>query len=262
MGDYVFDQKWTNERARLAGIERLWDPGSQAVLETLGVGPSWACVEVGAGGGSMTTWLAARAAHVVAMDLDTRHLEAIGASNVEIRRHDIREYDLPQAGFDLVYARMVVSHIGSWVIPRLVHAVRPGGVLLLEDYDFVGAPVEPPDPLYERMMAGTVGLVASAGWDPLFGRRLPGALRAAGLEGVQSDGRVRVIRGGTTETAFHRLSVEALRGRLVATGALTELEIEQALGRLDDPDRTFLSPVMVAAWGRRRARGRASATLA
>ena len=252
MADYVFDQKWKEERARLAGIERLWNPGSQAVLEALGIGPSWRCLENGAGGGAMTAWLAARAGHVVAMDLDTRFLEAIIEPNVEIRSQDIRECDLPEAGFDLVYGRLVVSHIGPSVIPRLVQAVRPGGVLLLEEYDFAFTPAEPPDPLFERTLAATVGCVASAGWDPIFGRRLPGLLRA-GLDGVQADGRTRLIRGGTDDTAFYRLSICALRQKIVATGALTDLEIEQSLGKLDEPDRVFVSPAMVAAWGRRRA---------
>jgi hypothetical protein len=37
--EYVYDQDWTDERERLAGIERLWDPGSTELLTKLGVGP-------------------------------------------------------------------------------------------------------------------------------------------------------------------------------------------------------------------------------
>jgi hypothetical protein len=32
--DYIYDQGFSEERARLAGIESLWDPGSQAVLDS------------------------------------------------------------------------------------------------------------------------------------------------------------------------------------------------------------------------------------
>ena len=35
--DYRFDQSFGQERARLAGIESPWDPGSQAVLDQIGI---------------------------------------------------------------------------------------------------------------------------------------------------------------------------------------------------------------------------------
>ncbi len=39
VGTYTYDQAWQDERERLAGIERLWDEGTFALLERLGVGP-------------------------------------------------------------------------------------------------------------------------------------------------------------------------------------------------------------------------------
>jgi hypothetical protein len=39
VGTYTSDQDWKDERERLAGIERLWDEGTFALLERLGVGP-------------------------------------------------------------------------------------------------------------------------------------------------------------------------------------------------------------------------------
>jgi hypothetical protein len=38
VGTYTYDQAWKDERERLAGIERLWDEGTFALLERLGVG--------------------------------------------------------------------------------------------------------------------------------------------------------------------------------------------------------------------------------
>jgi hypothetical protein len=34
---------------RLAGIEATWDPGTRALLDSLGVGSGWSCLEAGAG---------------------------------------------------------------------------------------------------------------------------------------------------------------------------------------------------------------------
>ncbi|MGH3554477.1 MAG: hypothetical protein ACRDT5_18190 [Mycobacterium sp.] len=39
--DYVYDQGFSEERARPAGIESLWDPGSQVALDSLGIAGGW-----------------------------------------------------------------------------------------------------------------------------------------------------------------------------------------------------------------------------
>ena len=59
-------------------MEALWDRGSQALLDELGIGPGWKCLEVGAGGGSLVDGWPARGAHVTAIDIDTRFVESSG----------------------------------------------------------------------------------------------------------------------------------------------------------------------------------------
>ncbi len=54
---YVFDQASAGEGERLGVIEGYLDPHSRRWLEALGVGPGWHCLDVGAGGGSLTRWL-------------------------------------------------------------------------------------------------------------------------------------------------------------------------------------------------------------
>jgi 2-polyprenyl-3-methyl-5-hydroxy-6-metoxy-1,4-benzoquinol methylase len=70
--DYIYDQGFSEERTRLAAIESLWDPGSRRLLDGLGIGAGWRCLEVGAGGGSLVGWMAGRGATVLAIDIDTR----------------------------------------------------------------------------------------------------------------------------------------------------------------------------------------------
>lgn len=250
---YTYDQEWQEERQRLAGIERLWDPGTRALLEDLGIDEGWRCLEVGAGGGSMSEWLAERVGEggsVLATDVYTKFIEAIERPNVEVRQHDILADELPEGEFDLVYARLVVEHLGPEALARMVPAVRPGGLLLLEDYDFVSAGIYPEDELFEKVTGAVLGFMGRLGFDPRFGRRLVSELSAAGLEDVGAEGRVRVFNGGRDETAFFRLSLDALRPGLLEAGLLSGEEIDQMLAMLDDPDRTYQTPVLVSAWGR------------
>ena len=126
-GTYVYDQDWKEERDRLAGMEQLWDDGTKAIVESLGISPGWRCLEIGAGAGSIAEWLADRVApagEVLATDVSTRYLSAIERPNLEVREHDVLKDPLPAEHFDLVHARLVVEHLGR---PALERMLRPYG---------------------------------------------------------------------------------------------------------------------------------------
>jgi SAM-dependent methyltransferase len=255
MPEYVYDQSFAEERERLAGVERLWDPGTRAIMERLGIASGWRCLEVGAGGGSMVEWMAKQVGsegRVLATDVYTKFLDSIELSNLEVRNHDILAGEPLEPEFDLVYARLVVEHLGTAALQRMVEAVRPGGLLLLEDYEWDSVAFEPPREEFDRIREAVLGIMVEAGFDPNFGRRLPAALEAAGLENVEAEGRAHLIRGGSPETSFFRLSVSSLRESLVERGALSEEEIERALSEFDNPATTAVSPILVSGWGMRR----------
>lgn len=253
MSTYVYDQGWQQERERLAGIEALWDPGTIRLLESLGVSGDWRCLEIGGGGGALTEWLCGRAGAVLATDLDTRFLEAIEADNLEVRRHDIVADPLPEERFQLVHARLVLEHLPgrSQALERMASLLAPDGVLLVEDYDWASAAVEPASEVYERVGEAVLDYMEQvAGFDRSYGRRLVHELRRVGLEGVEADGRLALIDVEAPGAAFYRLSLEALRQPLLAEERLTEAEIGEALRLLAEPGRLLVSPTMVAAWGR------------
>jgi SAM-dependent methyltransferase len=256
MARYVYDQQWREERARLAGMEALWDPGTRALMSALGVAEGWTCLEVGAGGGSMSEWLAGQvgpSGRVVATDVYTKFLDAIELDNVEVRELDIVGGEPLEPEFDLVYARLVVEHLGRPALDRMVGALKPGGLLLLEDYDFSASSIYPPNELFDRVTGAVLDFMAESGFDPFFGRRLVEEMTAAGLEDVRAEGRARVYRGGTPETVFGKLSLASLRDTLVETEKLEAAEIDEALESIDDPSNSYVSALMVAAWGRRPA---------
>ena len=111
---YVFTHEDKRERERLAAIETMGDPFTTECLDKIGVAKGWRCLEIGGGGGSITEWLCQRvgsSGHVVATDLQTKFLEAIDATNLEVRKHDLTTDDLEPATFDLVSARKVLEHL-------------------------------------------------------------------------------------------------------------------------------------------------------
>jgi SAM-dependent methyltransferase len=252
---YSYDQAWEQERARLAGIEAMWEPGSRALLTALGVGPAWRCLEVGAGGGALVEWLAERGASVVATDLDPRFVEPLAGPAVEVRQHDITTGPPEPDAFDLVHARLVVEHLADTrgAVANMAAALRPGGWLVVEDYDWTGFGGDPPDPLFERIGAGVLGFMATAGFDPLYGRRVVSDVAAAGLEDVRGEGRHLVIDDAHPGFSFFRLSFEALKGGAIAKGTMAAADADAFTARLAEGGLRVISPAVVAGIGRRPA---------
>ena len=136
---YWFDNSLADEGDRLRLLEAVADPRSIRLLDQLGVGEGWRCAELGAGGGSIAAWLARRVGDngtVLAVDRNVTLLhDLVGLSNVEIVEASIEDLEFAPASVDLIHTRNTLMHLDGAddVIPELVDALRPGGVLLLEE---------------------------------------------------------------------------------------------------------------------------------
>jgi SAM-dependent methyltransferase len=218
------------------------------------------CLEVGAGTGTVASWLAGAGARVTATDLDTQFLD--GLDGVEVLRHDVTRDPLEPGAYDLVHARMLVEHLPARadVIARLVAALRPGGVLLLEDLLFGGTPTaimepatRPADfgPVMTRVCDAFAAGLRAAGAEPHFGIELPGALAAAGLRDVQAELTYRLLDGAGPGSAFYTYCLRVRGDQLVAAGLLTEDDMARATAASLDPAASWFTLGLVSAWGRR-----------
>ena len=247
MQAYGFDPSWSDERRRLALIEHCWDPVSTSRLTRLGVSAGWRCLDVGAGGGSISRWLRAQvgpAGQVVAMDLDTRFV--LNEPGIEARQADILADELEQDAFDLVHCRLLLHHLRGRqleAVTRMANALRPGGILFASEC-YLGAMRASPTRVFSDLWRGLYVAMPNADYE--WAVALPKTLRAAGLSAVQSAGDVDLVRGGTPEAEFWRLTAEAVRGRMPA-----DIDVDAGLAVLNDP--TTLEPgfIWYTAWGTR-----------
>lgn len=249
----MYDQSFSEERARLAGMEAQWDAGTFRHLEALGLAADASCWEIGGGGGSVASWLAGHAGRVLVTDVDTRFVEALAGEHVRVERHDVVADPLPDEQFDLIHARLVLEHLAQRndVLDHLVAALRPGGWLLIEDYDWSSFGIDPQDEVAERVAEAVVAFMVQAGFDPRFGRRLLRGLRDRGLTEIGAEGRMLVLPTAHPGSAFYRLSLVALREPLISAGKISEAEADEVVAHMEDEDRFIISPTMIAAWGRR-----------
>jgi SAM-dependent methyltransferase len=249
---YVYDPAFEEERARLAGMEAQWDPGTFRHIEALELPADASCWEIGAGGGSVAAWLAERAGQLLITDVDIRFVEQLAAEHVTVERHDVVADPPPDGPFDLIHARLLLEHLPdrAGVLDRLVGALKPGGCVLIEDYDWTSYGTDPSSELIERVAGAVLGFMTEAGFDPHFGRRLMGELESRKLADVGAEGRMMLIGSDHPGAAFYRLSLASLRDPVVQRGTVTESEVDEVLADFERGGRTLISPTMVAAWGR------------
>ena len=257
--DYVFATSFSGESRRLKAGEALWDPGTRDRLRRLGVGRGWSCLEVGAGCGSVARWLAERVEvprSVVATDLRLDRLEWLNAHGVAVMRHDIATDELPEASFDLVYARMVIQHLDDpeTAVARMRRALRPGGWLLLEDTDTSSLFCHATQPGFlERVKAAAYTIMRRSGHQPRGGLVDLELVRRTGFTEVDVEGRAAVVEGGSELSLWYSLWIEHLRPAMLADGLASEEEIAGALAALADPANRWLTQVMLAVAGQRPA---------
>lgn len=244
---YSFDASWEGERQRLALIEEWLDPHSIRIFEEHRVQRGWRCLDVGAGGGSISQWLCNRvgpAGSVVAVDADTRFLEKLGAANLEVVRADVEQEDLPEAAFDLVHTRFLLQHLPERdrVLEKLARALKPGGLLLVLDSG--GAPPQAMQQVerFNRFGLAFLEAASKTGWDLTWAPNLPQRLSGLGLEDVRARSFREFVRGSSRGyTGFSAASIDRLRERLVATGRVDSTDIDATIGMLRDPASAFLT---------------------
>ena len=256
---YLLDNAAREASARFDALSALFDPGTIRHLEDRGIGAGWHCLEVGGGGGSITAWLAERVGptgHVLVTDIDSRFLEPLDASNVEVRRHDVVTDPLPQAAFDLIHARAVLIHLPERerVLARLVAALKPGGWLVDEEFDSASLlpdQTKYPGEILLKTQLAMMRLMDDRGVERRFGRMLFERLRSLGLDAVDAEARMSMWHCGSPGASLMRVNFEQLRDAMISGGYITAQQIAQDISQLGNPLFMAPSPIMWAAWGQR-----------
>lgn len=246
-------------QTRLEVLASIFDPWTHAHLEARGLSAGWRCWEVGAGGPGLARWMAEKVGptgYVLATDLDPRWAADAAGGNVSVRAHDVTT-DPPETGFDLIHARLVLTHVAERerAIRNLAGALRPGGWLVLEEPDpdllpasCLDGPEEARD-LGNRLRAAFRSRIAARGGTLQLGRRLPSLLKDVGLAEIGAEAYFPVVHPGLA--TLDRLTYDQVGAGMIADGLATAAEIA---AHLDNVARGVVTPLMAplfTAWGRR-----------
>ena len=262
--DYLFsDMKLNADRERLNLQEQTWDPFTIRHLESLNITPGWECLNVGAGYGSITAWIAGQVGptgRVVATDIRPElHRDVSG--QVEIRKHDIIKDEIEKNHYDLVFARMLLQHLKEpdKALSNMVDAVKPGGWLLIEEIDNFMIPrldsKNPQADYFYRAGAKYFDAFQRIGFDLEFGRKVRSLLDQFGFVEVHGEGNYPLSRGGEPWARALSDAIRLMFDALINSKSVEEVEArkvrDEYLKLLDDPSFYFVCAPLCSAWGRK-----------
>ena len=247
-------------------VERLALQGAvlaaetEALLDRIGVGAGWRCLDLGCGPGGITAALSARVGDgsVTGLDFDEAFvaLAAEGApANVRFVRGDAYATGLPDAAFDLVHMRFIASTAGmpERLVAEARRLTRPGGFVAAQEADFSTLRCFPPDPAWTTLAAAYRACFPFTDDDP-EAHRVFRLMRGAGLDDVGYRPVLVGVRSGDAWLDYLPATVESLRPSILGRGLLSPEVLDAALAgcraHLAEPDTAFTSFTVVQTWGR------------
>jgi SAM-dependent methyltransferase len=258
---YALDNAAPQAGDRFANLSALYDDVTCRHLGRFGIGAGWTCLEVGAGGGSIARFMSERvgpSGQVIATDINTDWITGALGTNVELWHHDIGVDALPEAAFEVIHARAVLTFVPERreALQRMATALKPGGWLLVEE---MLAPVteawdRPDDPdvaLARKARLAILELLRRGGGDPAFGQRLPEYLAACGLAEFGAEGYFVPYRTGAV-LGLATANIEQLADAVLDAGLMDAQELERYRAVLKRPDCFYPgSMALISVWGRR-----------
>jgi SAM-dependent methyltransferase len=250
-----------SELERLQLQSRVWEPSGRQLLSKIGGGSGGRALDVGCGALGwlriLGEWVGA-SGEVVGTDIDESLLDAArsflaaaGISNVELVVDDLFDSKLEPQSFDLVHARYVIAPLGRGPEQVASHRrlLRPGGSLVLEEWDLGSWHFNPPAPAAERLIRLLSEIFAVLGGEA--GRGLPELLRDIGIEEPEIDAHVVVLK---PSHPYLRLPLQfsvALESRLLERLSADELVSlrREAESELAEPGRWGTTFTLIQSWG-------------
>lgn len=195
------------EAARLRRQARLWDPAAHALFDRLNIKRGWRVLEIGPGQGSLHMELRRRVKGPIdAVERSKPFAAALrarcsrdGYGQGTMWEADLIDAPLPRGTYDLIFARWVFLFLPDPEahLRKLFAALKPGGVLAIEDYCRATLRCVPEPPEWEHFLKADLAFFASQGGDANIGARLPRLYERAGLTLVDVTPTIKFGRPGS-----------------------------------------------------------------
>jgi ubiquinone/menaquinone biosynthesis C-methylase UbiE len=249
----------------MAAVARAYWPTTLPLLQRAGIREGMNCLDLGCGAGEVTFEIArlvGPSGSVVGMDMDLVKLEIgrrraaqEGFTNIEFRHSDVFEWD-DDSVYGLIFVRFLLTHLpeGERVVPKLLRALRPGGILAVEDINFQGYVSHPANSAHDRYVNLYCEVVRRRGGDADIGPKLLAMLAAAGTQQIGLSIIYPEHQSGSGKD-ISLLTMIGISEAVLAEKLIEESELSALLSELEsytrDPLSVICGPRVFQVWGRR-----------
>ncbi len=254
------------ESARLRQQARVWDPTAHALFDRLNIRRGWRVLEVGPGQGTLHTELRRRVQgpvdvverSAVFADAIRRRVRRDGFGQGALWQRDLIDAQLPEGEYDLIFARWVFLFLPRPAahLKKLVAALKPGGLLAIEDYSRWTLRMVPEPPEWENFLAADGAFFESQGGDANIGARLPHLYAKAGLHVIDITPTTKVGRPGSAEWKWLTTYFLGVLTRYAVFRPFTPKQAASLrrhwLACADDRTSVIISPTVLDVVGRKR----------
>ncbi|MFI9154625.1 class I SAM-dependent methyltransferase [Streptomyces sp. NPDC053367] len=257
--DYVFH----NVPEQLTPLQAFLDPFTRNELLELGVPAGARCLDLGAGGGSVTRMLSGLAGPrgtVTAIDQDVHMIP--GGPNITVHTQDLGSGEpLPVSGpFDIIHARLLTHHLDNRVelVHRLAGELKPGGWLLLGEFvrskpRVVAAPSEEDAEIFRTVLDGLYDVMTATHTHGDWGHHVETTMMDAGLVNTRTRWHFESFHGGSHGCRLLQNNVAQKRDDIVAHG-LPAADVDRFVNVLmTDPRMVVRSHEFISVRGQREA---------
>lgn len=208
----------------------------QRMLELVPITPGKCILDVGCGIGHTAlqlTQLVGPTGRVVGLDKseafigEARRRAAAHSLPVEYQLGDAQRLAFPDHSFDVCRTERVLMYVAQpeQALDEMVRVLRPGGALILYEFDYDGMVVDAPDQALTRQITRLIADSVPSGW---IGRQAPRLLRQRGLREIMIEPRMVL-----TPYAMYRRVVSGTLEEAVQAGQLAAAEVANWWGALE-----------------------------
>ena len=254
------------EYQRLRAQAQFWEASTIRALQAVGIREGMNCLDAGSGPGEVMRLLGTMVGptgHVTGIDVDaTLGNEALSllkttqGDQFSFQALDLETAtDFPNAPYDLVYARLTMIHLKDpvTVLRHLWAQVKPGGTLLIQDYDMSYAHLYPSTQAFEEFQQVLFRTFDAGGKDYRIGVRMPRLFVDAGV-GAPTGTDVYGILSPLQQSYRMIIGVyQSLLPIALKIGITTQTQSERFVAELTEQansDEYYVGswPLMIATW--------------
>lgn len=250
------------ELERLGFQHHVWVQHMLAVLDLANIRAGDVVLDVGCGPGFTTFELSHAVGpqgRVIALDVSERFLENLRAAcrlraltNVEPLLGTAEEFELPEGSLDAAYSRWVFCWLQrpEDALRRVARTLRPGGVVVIQDYvDWGAKKLVPRSAEHDAVIAACLESWRRGGGRIDIGEHLPGWAEQCGLRVEHFQPIARSGMGGSLVWRWLETFYRGYLPRLIEQQLLTQSAADVFLAtwesRADDGTSRVITPTMV-----------------